>query len=218
MCIICVKKSGVCVPSWDAIDAMVWYNQDGNGYAYLSDGQVHIRKGLMSLQAYKNSLQHTYKMLGDKLTDTPFLYHSRITTHGGTSKGLTHPFMLSDNHKKLKAVKSVCTAAIVHNGILDIDCDNGLSDTASFVKNELYPLVRLYGHGIYHQHSMQEILAYRIFDSKLAIIDGQGIVTIGQFLTDKKTGLLYSNSSYQLSDIDRWFYSLSDYDDDMFRG
>lgn len=211
MCIICVKNKGINAPTWEAIENMVSNNPDGNGYAYCHQGKVYIRKGLMTLSAYENSLKSTYEALGDDLIDTPFIYHSRITTHGGTKAGLCHPFVVSNQGKKLTAKKAVTDIAVAHNGTIDIWPDDGLSDTAAYIKRELYPLLRTWPTA-YKNKDIQTMIRNRI-RSKLAILDDSGaIVTIGQFKTDTETGLIYSNDSYSYRLFDDWIQCDDEYD------
>lgn len=149
----------------------------------------------MDIDALLDALEAVYSALGDRVKNTPFLYHFRITTSGGTRAGLTHPFPLSNKAEKLTKTHLQTDVAICHNGIIDIDIETGLSDTASYIKNEMYALKGLSRY-FYKNKAVQDSIKHRI-GSKMAILDTTGeTVTIGKFETDEN-GLMYSNDSYK---------------------
>lgn len=193
MCIICVKNKGVKAPTKEVIENMFYANPNGAGFAYVKNNRVIIHKGLMTLETFETALEKVYKSLGNSLQNTPFIYHFRITTSGGTKPQLTHPFPLSNKKSKLLKLQQSCDVAVAHNGIIDINIEKGLSDTATYIKNELSPYKTIKS-DFYKSEVIQDAIEHRI-DSKLAILSQDGsIVTIGNFEEDN--GLLYSNTSY----------------------
>lgn len=193
MCIICVKNKGVKAPTTEFIENMFYANPNGAGFAYVKNNRVIIHKGLMTLESFNTALEKVYKSLGNAVQDTPFIYHFRITTSGGTKPQLTHPFPLSNKRSKLLKLQQSCDVAVAHNGIIDINIEKGLSDTATYIKNELSPYKTIKA-DFYKSEVIQDAIEHRI-DSKLAILSQDGsIVTIGNFT--EEDGLLFSNSSY----------------------
>ena len=193
MCIICVKKAGVKAPTTEVIENMFLANPNGAGFAYVKNNRVIINKGLMTLESFTTALDKVYKSLGNKIQNTPFIYHFRITTSGGTKQSLTHPFPLSNKKSKLLRLQQSCDVAVAHNGIIDINIEKGLSDTATYIKNELsaYKTIKT---DFYKSEVIQDAIEHRI-DSKLAILSQDGsIVTIGNF--EEENALLFSNTSY----------------------
>ena len=57
MCIIIAKKSGVDIPTVETLKNCFENNSDGSGYAFYRAGQVHIKKGFMSLERMLKSLE-----------------------------------------------------------------------------------------------------------------------------------------------------------------
>lgn len=193
MCIICVKNKGVKAPTTETIRNMFEANPNGAGFAYVKNNRVIIHKGLMTFEAFDEALEKVYKSLGNSVQNTPFIYHFRITTSGGTKPQLTHPFPLTNKKSKLLKLQQSCDVAVAHNGIIDINIEKGLSDTATFIKNELAPYKTIKA-DFYKSEVIQDAIEHRI-DSKLAILSQDGsIVTIGNF--EEKDGLLFSNDSY----------------------
>lgn len=113
-----------------------WYNDpDGAGLAYIDNGSVVIRKGLMKFEDFEDA----YNAVPDH---SPLLIHMRIGTSGGYGKGVTHPFPVSTDLRKLHSTEFRCRVAVAHNGVLDTPtCDElGISDTVSYVMQTLVPL------------------------------------------------------------------------------
>lgn len=90
-------------------------NPDGFGFAYVKDGAVKIHKAASCDPDRQFALLQKYGW--------PQLVHWRYTTSGGTCDKFAHPFRLSP------------TVALAHNGVLPIEIDKGLSDTATLVKS-----------------------------------------------------------------------------------
>lgn len=186
MCIICVKPAGEKFPSKKTIKTMFRNNPDGAGLMY-SDGQkVTIQKGLMTFGEFWRALQ---AVRDDKKT---FVMHFRITTHGGTSQGMTHPFPLASDEKQLKKLNITSTYGIAHNGMIDLTSEaTKISDTALFVKKYMYPLFK----GGVEDYKL-DLIEESISGSKMAILDRTGHVDLlGCWEEDE--GLYYSNATYK---------------------
>lgn len=189
MCVICYKPQGVAFPSKTKIKTMFRNNPNGAGFMYSDGKRVHIHKGFMTLSEFNTALNRVKQH-----TEWPFVLHFRITTNGGTSKGLTHPFPLSDDIKQLTAVNTDTDIGIAHNGIIPMTAyANKISDTAEFIRKYLVKLI----------HSDADIdtdmldIIEACIDSKLCILTASADVhLIGDFIQDGN-GVYYSNSSYQ---------------------
>ena len=190
MCVICYKPAGKQFPSKVKIKTMFKNNPNGAGFMY-SDGQnVYIQKGFMTLGDFNSALNKVKEH-----TEYPFVLHFRITTNGGTSKGLTHPFPLSSDIKELTATSFTTDVGIAHNGIIPMTAyaTKGVSDTAEFIRRYMTKLI----------HSADDIdadvldIIETCIESKMVIMNSYGDVDIiGDFVEDGN-GILYSNTSFQ---------------------
>jgi len=213
MCIIAIKPAGVKMPAASTIENMWYNNNDGAGFMYAKGGDVHIRKGFMTLSAFKDAIKKLEKEVD--VVNTPIVLHFRITTHGGTSPGNTHPFPVTEKVPLLQMTKSKAPLAVAHNGIINIKpSQKGISDTMEYIISQLAPLYQLKKD--FYRQSAGKKLVYNFIKSKMAFLDGAGrIETVGDFITDKD-GLLYSNNSYKARTIyhnwDLWDYGIEWYE------
>ena len=213
MCIIAIKPAGVKMPATKTIENMWYNNNDGAGLMYASGGTVHIQKGYMTLKSFKNALKQLEKSID--IISTPVVMHFRITTHGGTSPGNTHPFPVSEKLPLLQMTKFKAPLAVAHNGMIDIKpSKKDISDTMEYIINQLAPLYQL-KKDFYRQDAGKK-LVYNFIKSKMVFLDGAGrIETVGDFITGDD-GILYSNSSYKARTVyykwDLWDYGVNWYE------
>lgn len=213
MCIIAIKPAGVKMPAVSTIENMWYNNNDGAGLMYAAGGSVHIEKGFMTLKDFKTALKRLEKNID--VVNTPMVLHFRITTHGGTSPGNTHPFPITEKLPLLQLTKSKAPLAVAHNGTINIKpSQKDISDTMEYIVSQLAPLYQL-KKDFYRQPAGKK-LVYNYIKSKMAFLDGAGrIETVGDFITDKD-GLLYSNNSYKARTIyhnwDLWDYGIEWYE------
>jgi predicted glutamine amidotransferase len=198
MCIIAIKPAGMKMPAGTTIENCWYNNPDGAGIMYASGGNVHIEKGFMSLKDFKTALKRLEKSID--VTNTPMVFHFRITTHGKTSPGNTHPFPVTEKLPLLQMTKFKAPLAVAHNGIINIKPSKGdISDTMEYIMTQLAPLYHL-KKDFYKQDAGKK-LVYNFIQSKMVFLDGAGrIETIGDFIEDKD-GMLYSNTSYKARTI-----------------
>jgi predicted glutamine amidotransferase len=213
MCIIVIKPAGIKLPATKTIENCWYNNSDGAGFMYAAGGSVHVEKGFMSLKAFKDALKRLEKSID--VVNTPMVMHFRITTHGGTSPGNTHPFPVTEKLPLLQMTKSKAPLAVAHNGIIDIKpSKKDISDTMEYIINQLAPLYQLKKD--FYRRPAGKKLIYNFIKSKMVFLDGTGrIETIGDFT--EVDGILYSNSSYKARTVyynwDIWDdYSLQWYD------
>lgn len=191
MCIICVKPSGVPIPSYGILSECWQCNSDGAGFAYIREGSntVIIKKGFMKLKTLNKAL----KELSFKENDNVII-HFRFATHGLNDAGNCHPFPLSHSTDDLRAVQWQGDIAIAHNGVFgNMPCHETLSDTQKFISGVLCnPVIK----DNFDNKAVQElILGYCGSSSKLAILRPSGILLIGKFIEDK--GLYFSNNGFK---------------------
>lgn len=195
MCIIVIKEKGVKLPDTETLTNCWYANADGAGYAYVDGGEVVIRKGFMTLPDLRQSLTDIDAIVG--LTDVPMIMHFRIGTAGDNSAANTHPFPLSESLPALAKTRAYTPVAVAHNGIINAVTPRNkkISDTVEFVASIAAPLQKLQ-RGFYLKDDGKKVLA-NIVKSKLAFLDAAGnISTVGNFITDEETGLIFSNDSY----------------------
>lgn len=187
MCVICYKPSGVNFPSKTKIKTMFRANPDGAGFMYADGKNVYIQKGFMTIGDFNTALNKIRQR-----TDYPVVMHFRITTHGSTSTGMTHPFPLSDSIDALTATKYKTHTGIAHNGIIPItNYAKGISDTAEFIRR--YG-VKLLANGC--DADILEVIE-EVISSKLCILEANKEVhLLGDFEQDGN-GVYYSNGSYK---------------------
>jgi hypothetical protein len=211
MCIIAIKPAGAKMPAMKTIENCWYNNNDGAGFMYAAGGSVHIEKGFMTLKDFKAALKRLEKNID--VVNAPLVLHFRITTHGGTSPGNTHPFPVVEKLPLLKMTKFKAPLAVAHNGMIDIKpSKKDISDTMEYIISQLAPLYQL-KKDFYKQPAGKK-LVYNFIKSKMAFLDGHGrIETVGDF-TRGDDGLLYSNNSYKARTI---YYNWDLWDDYSFR-
>ncbi len=188
MCVIVIKKAGIKIP--DTLK-MCWDNNpDGAGFMYADGKKVYIQKGFMKWKHFNNAI----KNLKINTTKIPMVFHFRITTHGGTSQGNTHPFPISVDIKDLKKLKNRVDVGVCHNGIISGYGKKTISDTMDYIQRQLVPIQKLQKN-FYNNPLIMDIIDKAI-DSKMVFMDYKGnIKTIGQFIEDKN--IKYSNDSFK---------------------
>jgi predicted glutamine amidotransferase len=213
MCIIAIKPAGVEMPAMKTIENCWHNNPDGAGIMYAVGGTVHIEKGFMTLGDFRAALKRLENSIDT--TSAPIVLHCRITTHGGTSPGNTHPFPVTEKLPLLQMTKSKAPLAVAHNGIIDIKpSKRDISDTMEYVMAQLAPLYQL-KRGFYKETSGKKLI-YNAIKSKMVFLDGNGrIETVGDFIAGED-GLMYSNNSYKARTVyykwDLWDYGAEWYE------
>lgn len=216
MCIIVYKPTGIENPSWATLHNCFDYNSDGAGFMYAENNKVYIKKGFMTWNSFKKA----FKPFKNR-TDLPLVIHFRITTHGGTEKGLCHPFPLTSNVAELKSTTSVADVGIAHNGFISMTsyAKNGASDTSEFVRK--YANVIITHPQWYVNPNANKCLA-EIIGSKMLVLsnDGHGEV-VGDGWSEEN-GVLFSNTSYKsyryLTSKYNSSYKYRSYDSSFYEG
>lgn len=206
MCIIIAKRAGLDLPAREILERCFNNNPDGAGIAYSEYEEVKILKGFMAFDEFEKglkSIQH------QKSRD--MLFHFRISTAGGISEYLTHPYPLCSDIDKMLLLSDTVGAAVMHNGIIPgMYPSKGVNDTMLYIKEVMFPLSKL--HSRYYEDARGVSILENTSHSKLAILDANGIHLIGKFI--EEAGLFYSNDGYLREKV-KWSSYAYDYDDGM---
>lgn len=203
MCIIAVKPKGVALPSKEILRRIFTANPDGAGVAYNLGGVVKIIKGLMTYEDFEREAQKI------PATSTAIL-HTRIQTHGGICKELTHPFILDADIKKQRQLRHTIKhgEAVAHNGVFSEFNARALhSDTTQFITNYLAPLkaAKEAGGGRILDEDIKPIINRLVgYTSRLAILNERGEYCLYGSGWEEAEGVYYSNSSYKPPIIYHW--------------
>ncbi len=158
-------------------------NPDGFGWAIHTGRAIVSHSGL----AYEAVLDRFIE--ARKTHKGHALFHSRITTHGGTSVDNCHPFQVGKDGQSV----------VAHNGMLPIDSKNGKSDTRIFAE-ELFPSWG--GISLLNSKKMRKKLAKYATGSKLVFLSANPVVNHDFVIINEKDGhwtdgVWWSNSSYK---------------------
>lgn len=88
----------------ETLDAMVLWNRDGVGMAWVENGKVRWQKGLDPVKAH----------LFIRHLPLPYVVHARLSTVGGDTKQLTHPFPVERGSST--RLKGSANRVLFHNG------------------------------------------------------------------------------------------------------
>lgn len=198
MCIIIAKNAGIPMPSTEILRNCFDNNPDGAGFMLAAKNNVYGFKGLMTFEEFADELARAEKRFG-KLDKLPVVLHFRITTHGSSVAGNTHPFPLKGGYREMRKTQWCAEQGFAHNGIiLQTSCDpdvkkHKVSDTMVFAKKYAAPIAKYAS--IASDPALLDML-YKIADSKLCFLSKKGkIATRGDFI--EQDGVLYSNTSFR---------------------
>lgn len=182
MCIAIYKPAEALLPSLETLYNCWDNNPDGFGYAIRKDGKCEIRKGFMKRTDVANEYQYL-----KQYENCDILMHFRIATHGGVNPQNTHPFPITNDAKQLGKKSAIVNKCLIHNGVLPIEPrKKSISDTAEFA-------LRIGEAGLTNIETV-ELFDGFIGTNKIALMNGVGVVTLGQWI--KSNGVYYSNSTY----------------------
>lgn len=189
MCLLTFMNEGT-TASIDDLSVGAINNPDGFGFAIHAGNKVIRKSGLNFDAVLDEFLKERAKHSG------PALFHSRITTHGGTNLGNCHPFQVGRD----------TSTVVAHNGMLPIKEANGKSDTRIFAEH-LFPSWG--GVRTLDSRKMRKKLSKFADGSKLVFLTAdrnasQDFYIINEKLGHWVDGIWWSNSSYKWS---RYSYS-----------
>lgn len=192
MCIIMYKPLNMAFPEEATLKNCWDNNPNMGGFMYALNGEVHIKKGYKTWEAFLDALNRTRAMTGD---DVPYVCHFRISTQGYDTS-CCQPFPLSEKMKRLRKNHCVTNIGVAHNGIIDITSDGAkdYSDTMKFITDYMVNIIR--GLDWYKDGRNLKLIENLIVGSKLAILDKNGHCQLmGKGWVEDK-GIYYSNSTY----------------------
>lgn len=192
MCIIAYKPLNVAFPEEYILQTCFDNNDDGAGFMYAFNGEVHIHKGYETFEKFMAALNKARAITGDKV---PYVMHFRIATQG-YERTMTHPFPLSSKMDNLKRLHYKCSIGVAHNGILDITSDGAktYSDTMKFITDYLSNIIQSYDW--YKNKRTKKLIEYLIDGSRLAILDAHNHCELMGKGWEKDNGIYYSNHSW----------------------
>lgn len=182
MCLLTFAHEGV-TPDIDKLRTGADNNPDGFGFAIHAGSHIVKCSGLDFDQVLDEFIKQRAIHSG------PMLFHSRITTHGGTSKANCHPFQIGKDR----------LSVLAHNGMLPIAEDKGRSDTR-ILAEDMLPAEG--GVAALNGKKFRKRLSKFATGSKLVILtanrsSASPFWIINEDLGDWENGVWWSNNSYR---------------------
>lgn len=178
MCIIIYRPKGAASRiSRETMRHCAMENPHGFGLMWQHAGKVHTARYL-----WKDLKQFFDRTLALQNQDVPFVAHFRYMTHGAERLDNCHPFWIKRSQ-----------SALMHNGILNIDCVKGWSDTRTFVGNVLKQLPENW--------DAMPALWWAIYEatvgSKLVVMRPDSVLIVHEKSGVWDGGIWYSNEGYK---------------------
>lgn len=189
MCLLTFMHEGVTADT-DLLACGAENNPDGFGFAIHAGSRIIHSSGLNFEKVLDDFLYYRAIHSG------PALFHSRITTHGGTTRDNCHPFVVGRD----------TSTVLAHNGMLPIAEQQGKSDTRIFAET-MFPAWG--GAPTLNSRKMRKKLSKFAEGSKLVFITANpavdaDFVIINEHLGSWDKGVWWSNNSHKYS---RYSYS-----------
>ena len=177
MCIICVKPEGMELQD-EVLQTMWDSNSHGAGLMYAKDGQLTVKKGLMTFEEFLAA----YK----PIEQNKLVLHFRIRTHGEKDASMTHPFEVDNN------------LAFVHNGVISGMGNQTHSDTWEF-NEKIVKTLRASVSNFLQIDPIIDLISSKIGASKLVFMDNQGNTSIinEKYGEQSSDGIWFSNGSWK---------------------
>lgn len=201
MCVIILKPAGVEAPNYEIFHACWETNPDGFGYAVADGKSVTLSKGYMNSAAAWGAVHNIP-------TELSAILHFRIGTSGKNDGPTCHPYPVSNIDDELRATElEGLPMAVAHNGVIGKG-QGLLNDTQLWVKHKLSTLHK--EEGGFNLVTAQLILdlSAEAYSSRFSLLLASGeILRSGKWHEYLKTGLLFSNTSWEWSMYDRGYSS-----------
>ena len=181
MCLLILKPAGIRVPTHEEISRAWTRNKDGGGFSFVDDrGVLSLVKGLFNLEGMLSAMDAHLTVQAEAVI------HLRYSTHAGDAVKNCHPHRIGDG------TLGLCS----HNGVIDIDHRKGESDTRSYIRQVIEPLMRESGGKV--TRAMVRVIGRDIGAGNKLVITPQGgrpSVIINEKSGLWQDGLWWSNSS-----------------------
>lgn len=193
MCVIVYKPKNQKIPSIEILKQCFNKNPHGSGIMVARDGQVIIKKGMMTFQSFQTEFQ---KM--NIQENECAIFHFRIATAGGIRPACCHPFPVTSSKSELEATNVTTNVGIAHNGIINIQAKDGMSDSMTFIR-DIFSKSAVFDNR--NKNSIRTLINSFLGNNKVIVMFPEGNVEFYGFPRDmwkKQDGCLYSNSSFRL--------------------
>lgn len=188
MCVVAVCREKI---DKDKFERCFNKNKDGFGFAYIKDGLVNYKKGMMTLEdAWNEYKKYTFNKFFEGCKYSHVI-HFRLGNP--VCKELTHPFIVNEDSTEMLEYSGE-NKVLFHNG------------TVSGWKDLIIPVFLKIGkimEGSISDTRLAAVLVNVLGDEILSIISGKYVVldkgyfkTYGEFEKDEH-GNLFSNDSYK---------------------
>lgn len=217
MCIIAIKPKNVAIPTTEILERIFDKNPDGAGVAYTTSKGIKIIKGLMTKSEF-------LKVCEKIPTTATAILHARISTSGGISKELCHPYELTNDFKQLRKTNLTIANgfAVAHNGVFgEFGAMFEANDTMQFIATYLTTLKQLKedSNGSILDDDIKPIINKLVSGSRLAILDVAGNWEKYGNNWEEYNGVYYSNSGYKKTEYPTYsnrYYDWEKYCDDYY--
>jgi glutamine amidotransferase len=191
MCLLSYYPDGV-QPVCSELECGATLNNDGHGYAIVTEGSVIIGKGFKADEVISE-----FAAMRRRYPDGPALFHSRLATDGAETLDNVHPFYVNNDRRTVLA----------HNGIMPTRPSKGdpRSDTRLFADS----FGGRFG-SIRKQTARDEAAKWMGSWNKVVILTADPRSPARAFILNEKSGewtengIWYSNEGYQGY---RWSYT-----------
>ncbi len=195
MCVAIFKVKGRRVPTKQELQNCFRTNNDGAGFSWLDrrgSQKLFWEKGFMSFRSFWKAFSKKNFKKSDQI-----MVHFRITSHGKTSRGNTHPFPISNDFHEMQELSGTTDKLLMHNGILDCGTTKEFSDTMEFVK-----IISKFD---IKEKDVRRLIGMARGNSKIAIMQGSTVYYWGDWI--EENGVYFSNSSYEDKKKIPFYYS-----------
>ena len=166
MCVIIIKEKGVALPSNNILERAAMYNP--HGFGFCTPRKMYKT---LSFEAFMENIHWASK-------NEPCIIHFRYATTGSVKRANCHPFKHNDIY-------------FAHNGVLNIDTKNDMTDSETFFKGCVMPVINRFG---FDSAMLKNVLGENAGWSKFALMKGSEIRTFGNF--ERIGDCYYSNSRF----------------------
>lgn len=184
MCLLTFYPAGS-LPVTDALLNGAYLNNDGHGFAIVTDDQLLVRRGMDAIDMIE-----TFDALRREHPHGPALFHSRFTTHGATTVDNCHPFPVGGDPRTVLA----------HNGVLPAEVQPGKDDPRSDTRITAEEFIPAFG-SLRSQRTRQRLQRWMSPANKVVILTVDRRFTQQAYILNEQSGMWdgdvwYSNDAY----------------------